>query len=73
MMHPYRKIVIQRLTGEFRSSTGIVEAPWRDPGPGEIVVRNRYAGVNAIFDQNLCRNTVRYVDVVPPYDVGIEA
>lgn len=73
MMQPYRKIVIQRLTGEFRSSTAIVETPWQDPGPGEIVVRNRYAGVNAIFDQNLCRNTIRYVDVVPPHDVGVEA
>ncbi len=73
MMQPYRKIVIQRLTGEIRSSIGIVEAPWRDPGPGQIVIRNRYAGVNGIFDQNLCRNTVRYVDVAPPFDMGVEA
>lgn len=69
----YRKIVITRLTGDFRSSTAIVEEPWRDPGPGEVVIRNRYAGVNAVFDKNLCRNTIRYVHVVPPYDMGIES
>lgn len=73
MMQPYRKIVIHSLTGEFRSATRIVETPWQEPGPGEILIRNRYAGVNAIFDKNLCCNTIRYVNVVPPYDMGVEA
>jgi NADPH-dependent curcumin reductase CurA len=73
MADTYRKVVIHRLTGEFRTATGIVETARVAPGPGEVLVRNRYAGVNAIFDQNLCRNTIRYVDVVPPYDMGVEA
>lgn len=73
MAQPYRKIVIHRLTGEFRSSTCIVDAPAVEPGPSEVLIRNRYAGVNAIFDQNLCRNSIRYVDVTPPYDMGVEA
>lgn len=68
-----RKIVITRLTGDFRSSTAIVDDPWRDPGHGEVAVRNRHAGVNAVFDKNLCRNAIRYVDVVPPCDMGIES
>jgi NADPH-dependent curcumin reductase CurA len=73
--HParYRKLVIHALTGDFRSSTGIVEQDWREPGPGQIAVRNRWAGCNAVFDKNLCRNTIRYVNVVPPFDMGIEA
>lgn len=69
----YRKIVIARLAGEFRASTEIVAEPWRDPGPGEVAIRNAFAGVNAVFDKNLCRNTIRYVDVVPPRDMGIES
>ena len=75
MMHPqrYRKLIIEELTGEFRTSTRIVDTPWQDPGPGQVVIRNRFAGCNAVFDQNLCRNRVQYVDVVPPYDMGIEA
>lgn len=73
--HParYRKLVIRELTGDFRSSTAIVEQAWQEPGPGQIAVRNRWAGCNAIFDKNLCRNTIRYVNVVPPFDIGIEA
>lgn len=75
MNHPenYRKLIIHATTGDFRSSTRVVTEAWRDPGPGEIVIRNRYAGCNAIFDKNLCRNSIRYLDVKPPFDMGIEA
>ena len=69
MSHPatYAKLVIQKLTGDFRSSTGVATATWQEPGRGQVVIRNRYAGCNAIFDKNLCRNSVRYVDVKPPF------
>ena len=69
----YRKLVISRLEGDFRRSTTVVEEAWADPGPGEVVIRNLWAGCNGVFDTNLCRNTIRYVDVKPPYDMGIEA
>lgn len=69
----YRKLVIHEVTGQFRSATEVVWQSWTDPGPDEVAVRNHWAGCNAIFDQNLCRNKIRYVDVVPPYDIGIEA
>ena len=75
MTHPthYQKLVIQQLTGDFRSSTAIVTEPWRDPLAGEVVIRNAYAGCNAIFDKNLCRNAIRYLDIKPPFDMGIES
>jgi hypothetical protein len=69
----YRRIALTALTGQFRSASQIVATEWVDPGRGQVAIRNRYAGVNAVFDQNLCRNAVRYVDVVPPFDLGIEA
>src|SRR5687767_8258521 len=74
-MHPtrYRKLVLEQLTGQFRSSTRVVDTPWTDPGPPQVAIRNRFAGCNAVFDQNLCRNAVQYVNVVPPYDRGIAA
>lgn len=68
-----RKVVIRELTGEFRTSTAVVEDAVREPGPGQVRVRNHYAGVNGVFDQNLCRNRVRYVDSSPPFDMGVEA
>lgn len=73
MPRTYRKLIIHALTGDFRSSTTVVDEAWSDPGPGQVLVRNVYAGCNAIFDKNLCRNSIRYVKVVPPFDMGIES
>jgi NADPH-dependent curcumin reductase CurA len=72
--HPsdYRKLVISKITGDFRTSTEIVKEVWRAPQAGEVVIRNEFAGCNAIFDKNLCRNSVRYIKVNPPFDMGIE-
>jgi len=71
-METYRKIVLSALTGDFRSATRIVTTPLEEPGTGQVLIRNRYAGVNAVFDKNLCRNAIRYVTVEPPFDMGIE-
>ncbi len=69
----YQKLIIHQLTGNFRGSTRVVEEPWRDPGPDEVVIRNVYAGCNGVFDSNLCRNKILYVNSTPPFDMGIEA
>ena len=69
----YKKIVIHKLTASFRTSTDLVWENWRDPNYGEVIIRNRFAGCNAIFDTNLCRNGIRYVNVHPPFDMGIES
>lgn len=75
MIHPatYPKLVIHQLTGDFRSATQVVDTEWQDPQRGQVVIRNHYAGCNAIFDKNLCRNSIRYLKVEPPFDMGIEA
>ncbi|MEZ5500860.1 MAG: zinc-binding dehydrogenase [Steroidobacteraceae bacterium] len=73
MVAEFRKIVIRELTGDFRSSTVITSERLRQPQGDEVLIRNRFAGCNAVFDKNLCRNAIRYVDVVPPFDMGIEA
>ncbi len=73
MARTYRKVVVRELTGEFRTATEIVDAPWETPGPGQVLMRNRFAGVNGVFDKNLCANRIRYVTVTPGYDMGVEA
>ena len=69
----YQKLIIRQLTGDFRSSTCVVEQAWREPGPGQVVIRNVFAGCNGVYDTNLCRNRLRYIKVEPPFDMGIEA
>ena len=70
-MPTVRKLVATELTSNFRKSAQLVEAEVPDPGPGEVLVRNRVAGVNA-SDVNMTAG--RYQPgVAPPFDLGFEA
>jgi hypothetical protein len=42
----YRRLVASRTGGSFREVARAVEAPLPAPGPGEVLVRMRYAGIN---------------------------
>lgn len=67
----YRKMIATELTTNFRQAADIIEVPFPEPGPGEIVVQNKFAGVNAT-DVNITAG--RYAPgAKPPLDLGAEA
>ena len=71
MADTYRKLIATTLTPHFRQAVDIAEEPVPTPGPGELVVRNRYAGVNAT-DVNVSAG--RYsANPELPMDLGAEA
>ncbi len=72
-MSAYRAIRLERFASSFRGAADIVSVPSRDPGPGEITVRNLWCGVNGIFDTQIARNAVDYVKIAPPTFTGVEA
>jgi NADPH:quinone reductase-like Zn-dependent oxidoreductase len=66
----YRKLVGTKFTRDFREAAQIVEEELCLPSENEVLVRNRYAGVNA-SDINITSG--KYFRVKePPYDLGIE-
>ena len=70
-MPTVRKLVATSLTPDFRAAAQLVEEEMEGPGPGEVLVRNRVAGVNA-SDVNMTAG--RYdPGAVPPFDLGFEA
>ncbi|MBD2776173.1 zinc-binding dehydrogenase [Iningainema tapete] len=69
----YKKLVAKQFAQDFKSAIEIVELPIPEPAPDEIVIRNKFAGVNAGFDTLLCRGDVSYVNLTPPFDLGVEA
>ncbi len=73
MSETYRAIRMERFAPSFREAADIVEVPLTEPGPGEVRVRNRYCGVNAIFDTQIARNAVDYVKIGLPTFTGVEA
>ncbi|TRW14444.1 zinc-binding dehydrogenase [Glacieibacterium frigidum] len=73
MTETYGALRLERFAPTFRDAVDIVRLPLTLPGPGEIRVRNRHCGVNAIFDTQIARNAVDYVKVAPPSFTGVEA
>lgn len=73
MMKENRKIVIKEIGASFRECTEIVHEPVGEPGPGELLVRNHFVGVNGVYDQMMCLDRVEHATVVPPADTGVEA
>jgi NADPH-dependent curcumin reductase CurA len=72
-MSAYHALRLERFAPSFREGVDVVELPLRDPGPGEIAVRNTWCGVNGIFDTQIARNAVDYVRVGLPALTGVEA
>ncbi|WP_414575023.1 zinc-binding dehydrogenase [Anabaena sp. CCY 9402-a] len=72
-MKSYRKLIAKRLDKDFSSAVEIVEVTIPEVGNNELLVRNKFAGVNAGFDTLLCRGEVPYVNLIPPFDLGVEA
>ena len=68
----YRKMILTGFGESLAGNTAIVETPWQDPGPQEVVIRNVLAGVNGIYDLNMARNAVDYITITTPTDMGIE-
>jgi NADPH-dependent curcumin reductase CurA len=71
MADRYKKLVATTFSTDFREAATIVEEEIPQPGPQEVLVRNKYAAVNAT-DVNISAG--RYEEgAEPPLDLGVEA
>ncbi|MDZ8183809.1 MAG: zinc-binding dehydrogenase [Nostoc sp. ChiSLP02] len=69
----YKKLIAKQLNPNFKSAVEIVEIPLPTPATNELLIQNKFAGVNGGFDTLLCRGEVPYVNLIPPFDLGVEA
>ena len=69
----YRALQLTRFAPSVREGVELADIALRDPGPGEIVVRNAWCGVNGVFDTQIARNAVDYVRIGLPAVMGVEA
>ncbi|MGA9380043.1 MAG: alcohol dehydrogenase, partial [Phormidium sp.] len=72
-VNKYRKLIAKNLSNDFKTSIAIVEADIPKLSANQILIRNKYAGINAGFDTLSCRGEVPYVNLTPPFDLGVEA
>ncbi|XP_034285231.1 prostaglandin reductase 3 isoform X1 [Pantherophis guttatus] len=66
-----KKLVVTKLNSNFREAVSLLhDAPVPLPGDGDLLVRNRFVGINA---SDINYSAGRYdILVKPPFDVGFE-
>lgn len=72
-VNKYRKLVAKNLSTDFKSAVEIVETNIPKLSANQILIQNKYAGINGGFDTLVCRGEVPYVNLTPPFDLGVEA
>lgn len=73
-MEPNRihsKLVVQKLSNNIREAGQIVSEVLKSPARGQILVKNYYAGVNAI-DMNIITGRSKLFSGSLPFDLGME-
>jgi NADPH-dependent curcumin reductase CurA len=69
----YRKLIAQQFAPDFASAIEIVEVPMPEPAAHQLLIQNKFAGINSGFDTILCQGKVPYLNLTPPFDLGVEA
>ncbi|XP_033117154.1 prostaglandin reductase-3-like [Anneissia japonica] len=66
----FRKMIVSKLTQNFKEAVTFQTVPMLKPGPGDLLIRNRFVGINA-SDINFTAG--RYDPTArPPFDIGFE-
>ncbi|XP_071955127.1 prostaglandin reductase-3-like [Antedon mediterranea] len=66
----FRKMIVTKLTQNFKEATSFQTVPMLKPGPKDLLVKNRFVGINA-SDINFTAG--RYDPTAkPPFDIGFE-
>ncbi|TMM58636.1 zinc-binding dehydrogenase [Maribacter algarum] len=68
-----KQLVISKFSDDIKDASEIITSPIRMLGDNEILVQNKYIGINALYDRELYRGRVPYIDVQFPYIFGVEA
>jgi NADPH-dependent curcumin reductase CurA len=69
----YRKLIAKQFAPDFASAIEIVEVPMPEPAAHQLLIQNKFAGINSGFDTILCQGKVPYLNLTPPFDLGVEA
>ncbi|GBO38964.1 hypothetical protein AVEN_43933-1 [Araneus ventricosus] len=66
----FKKLMVQKLTSNFREAVSIETVNMCHPKKGEVCVKNKYVGINAT-DVNFTKGRY-FVNVEVPFGVGFE-
>lgn len=74
MTYPdYQVLTIERCSEDLDAALKIITIPGEAPGPGQVRVRNLYAGVNGFYDFGLISGAIQRPDAEPMGCFGFES
>lgn len=66
----FKKLIVTKISQKFRDVVKVTQEKLPSPGVGEVLVKNRYVGINA---SDINYSAGRYdTNVKPPFDCGFE-
>jgi len=68
-----QQLVITEFSSNIRSSAKVIAAPIPEIGVNEVLIKNEFVGINAIYDRELYRGNIPYLNVKFPYIFGVES
>lgn len=68
----FQKLVVKKLTPVFKEAVDIITQSVTPPGTKEILIRNKYVGINA-SDVNMAAGRYFSKNLTLPFDIGFEA
>lgn len=68
-----RQLVVSSFSNEIRKATTVQETEIPKLKPYQVLVKNTFVGINALYDRELYRGKIPYIKVEFPYVYGVEA
>ena len=56
-----KQLVITSFSEDIRKASELIESPIPKVGDSELLIQNKYLGINAIYDRELYRGRVPYI------------
>ncbi len=68
-----RQLVVHSFANTIREAVTLSESPIPEVKSDQVLVKNTYVGINALYDRELYRGRISYIPVDLPYVYGVEA
>jgi len=68
-----KQYVITSFSRDISTAAEIVESDIELPSAHQVLIKHKYIGINAVYDRELYRGAVPYINVTFPYVFGVEA
>ncbi len=68
-----KQLVVSQFSEDISKATKLIETTVPKIGENQVLIKNTFIGINAIYDRELYRGKIPYINVKFPYVFGVEA